>query len=66
MMLSDKTGRAHELYQLFSQYPENVLVSVFSDMKDAGIITKIKKYKRKQQGLGTVPASMGSYQVAQR
>jgi hypothetical protein len=27
---------------------------------------EIKKYKRKQQGLGTVPASMGSYQVAQR
>ena len=46
MMLSDKTGRAHELYQLFNQYPEPILMAVFSQMKEAGIITKIKKVGR--------------------
>ena len=43
MLLNDKTGRDHELYQLFSQYPENLLLEVFNCMKNDGIITRIKK-----------------------
>ena len=43
MLVRDKMGRAHELYQLFNQYPEELLLQVFSAMKDNHIITKIKK-----------------------
>ena len=43
MLLSDKTSRAPELFQLFSQYPENLLNSVLNFMKEEHIITKIKK-----------------------
>ena len=45
MLLNDKTGRDHELYQLFSQYPESLLLEVFSAMKEDGIITRIKKVR---------------------
>ena len=43
MLLNDKIGRAHELYQLYNQYPEELLFEVFTNMKNAGIITKVKK-----------------------
>lgn len=43
MVLSDKMGRAHELYQLYNQYPEDLLFEVFNNMKNVGIITKVKK-----------------------
>ena len=43
MLLNDKMGRAHELYQLYNQYPEELLFEVFTSMKNAGIITKVKK-----------------------
>ena len=43
ILLDDKTCRAHELYHLFSQYPENLVNSVFTSMKNDRIVTKIKK-----------------------
>ena len=42
MVLQDKTGHAQELYQLFSEYPEELLQEVFSSMRSDGIVTKIK------------------------
>ncbi len=42
MLLVDKTGHAHELYQLFSQYSEELLLAVFTSMKNDGIVSKIK------------------------
>ena len=42
MMLNDKIGRAWELYQLFTQYPEDLLKAVFNQMRTDGIVTKIK------------------------
>ncbi len=44
MLLQDKTGHAHELYQLFSQYSEDLLLAVFTTMKNDGIVTKVKPH----------------------
>ena len=43
MLLPDKSSHAHTLYQLFSQYPEELLLAVFTSMKNDGIVTKIKQ-----------------------
>ncbi|KAI0233752.1 General transcription factor 3C polypeptide 1 [Lamellibrachia satsuma] len=67
MLLNDKTGRDHELYQLFSQYPENLLLEVFNCMKNDGIITRIKKHEHRKFRWNAIPCvSLGNYHVAQR
>jgi len=42
MVLTDKTGRRHELYNVLKLYPDRVLESAFTSMKHDGIITRIK------------------------
>ena len=42
MLLHDKLGRSHELFKLFSQYPEELLLAVFACMLTDGLITKLK------------------------
>ena len=46
MLLHDATGRSRELFKVFSQYPEELLLAVFNCMKNDGLITKIKVRSR--------------------
>ena len=46
MLLSDKANYLYQLYQVLQQYPESLLVRVFTTMKEDGMVAKIKQYVR--------------------
>ncbi|KAJ8301386.1 hypothetical protein KUTeg_020373, partial [Tegillarca granosa] len=55
--LSDKSGRAYEMFKLLNQYPDVLLTTVIRKMKTASLIVKIKKDK------GKAPLESGIHNV---
>ena len=44
MLLSDKSNYTFQLYQIFQQYPDTLLMAVFFSMRDDQMVSKIKSY----------------------
>ena len=46
MLLSDKSNYTFQLYQIFQQYPDTLLMAVFFSMRDDQMVSKVKNYVR--------------------
>ncbi|XP_074646266.1 general transcription factor 3C polypeptide 1-like [Tubulanus polymorphus] len=64
LSLNDKIGRAHELYKIYSQYPDKLLESVVKVMEADKIITRIKP--RLQAQAKTFSRCTQAFQLTQR